>query len=408
VKHAHDHRAPKLTDTLTEMGSLAPRIVGPALVVAVLALAGAVVLGLREGDQWRHFSFSWLVNFAFFLSISLGALIFLPIQFITRASWSVVVRRLAEIMAMALPFMLLLLLPVLLNLENVYEWASDHPHHLTPELAAHKAPYLNTAFFVIRWVVYFAVWTWLAVFFWRTSRRQDTTKDSALTVRMENRSGPAIILFALTCSGAGMDLLMTLDPAWFSTMFGVYFFAGGFVTFHAVMTLATMGLQRSGRLERIISMEHFHDYGKLMFAFTFFWGYIAFSQYMLYWYGNIPEETVWYLVRQSHGWGQIGLLLCFGAFVLPFAGLISRYAKRNRKLLAFWAVWIMLMQWFNLYWVAMPVFSPDHVSLGLLDVLCFLAVGGLWLALVVRLAAAGSLVPVGDPRLKESLTFENA
>jgi hypothetical protein len=393
---------------MIEMGSLAPRIQGPALVVGLLALAGAVALGLREGDHWRHFSFSWLVSFAYFLSISLGALIFLPIQFVTRASWSVVVRRLAEIMAMALPFMIVLLLPILLNLGQVYEWAGEHRHHLTDELAAHKAPFLNPTFFVIRWVIYFAVWTWLAVFFWRTSRRQDATGDRGLTLRMENRSGPAIVLFALTCSGASMDLLMTLDPAWFSTIFGVYFFAGSFVTFHAVMTLTTMGLQRSGRLRGIVSMEHFHDYGKLMFAFTFFWAYIAFSQYMLYWYGNIPEETVWYLVRQSGTWGRIGLLLCVGAFVLPFAGLISRFAKRSRKLLAFWAVWIMVMQWFNLYWVAMPVFSPDHVSLGPLDLLCFLAVGGLWLALVVRLAATGSLVPVGDPRLEDSLTFENA
>jgi hypothetical protein len=408
VKQVHQHDAPRLSDTLTEMGSLAPRIMGPALVVGVLALVGAVVLGLREADHWRHFSYSWLVSFAFFLSISLGALIFLPIQFITRASWSVVIRRLAEVMAMALPFMILLLVPILLNLEHVYDWAAEHPHHLPAELAAHKAPFLNSTFFVLRWVVYFAIWSWLAVFFWRTSRRQDTTGDTALTLRMENRSGPAIVLFALTCSGASMDLLMTLDPAWFSTIFGVYFFAGAFVTFHAVMTLATMGLQRSGRLEGIVSMEHFHDYGKLMFAFTFFWAYIAFSQYMLYWYGNIPEETAWFLIRQSGGWGQVGLVLCFGAFVLPFAGLISRFAKRSRALLAFWAVWIMVMQWFNLYWVAMPVFSPETVPMGLLDGLCFLAVGGLWLALVVRLAAAGNLVPVGDPRLADSLTFENA
>ncbi len=404
----HHHDAPKLSDTLTEMGSLAPRVMRPALVVGVLALAGAIFLGMREGDHWRHFSFSWLVSFAYFLSISLGALIFLPIQYITRASWSVVVRRLAENMAMALPFMIVLILPILLNLEHVYEWAGEHRHHLTDELAAHKAPFLNSTFFLVRWVVYFAIWTFMAVFFWRNSRRQDHDKDTAITLRMENFSGPAIILFALTCSGAGMDLLMTLDPAWFSTMFGVYFFAGGFVTFHAVMTISTMGLQRSGRLEKIVSMEHFHDYGKLMFAFTFFWAYIAFSQYMLYWYANIPEETVWFLTRQSGSWGGLALVLAIGAFLLPFAGLISRFAKRNRGLMFFWAVWICIMQWFNIYWVAMPVFSPEHVSLSLLDGLCFLAVGGIWLALVVRIAASGNLVPVGDPRLEESLAFENA
>jgi hypothetical protein len=403
----HNH-APKLTDTSIEMGSLGNRVFGPALIVGLLGTAGAVVLGMGEGDNLRHFSYSWLVSFSFFLAISLGALIFLPIQHITRATWSVVVRRLAEVMAMALPFMLILSLPILLNLSNIYDWASAHPHHLTPELAASKAPFLNKPFFMVRMVVYFAIWTWLASFYWRTSRKQDQTKDPKLTLRMENRSGPAIILFALTCSGAGMDLLMTLDPAWFSTIFGVYFFAGGFVTFYAVMTLGTMLLQRTGRLEKIISPEHFHDYGKLMFAFTFFWAYIAFSQYMLYWYGNIPEETAWYLIRQSGSWGQVGLVLAIGAFVLPFAGLVSRFAKRSRGLLAFWAVWLLAMQWANIYWVAMPVFNAEQVTFSLLDLAAFLGIGGLWLAVVVKLAGVGTLVPTGDPRLDESLAFENA
>jgi len=401
-------KLPKIADTLTEMGPLGTRLFRLGLGVGVLALAGALALGISEGDHLRHFTFSWLVNFAFFLSISLGALIFIPIQYVTRASWSVVVRRLAEVGAMALPFLALGVVPVLLNIPHIYEWASDHPHHLTPELAAHKAPYLNTPFFVIRWVVYFAVWTVLAVYYWRTSRRQDASHDTALTLRMTNVSGPAIVLFAVTCTFASIDLLMTLDPVWFSTIFGVYYFAGGFVTFYAVLTLVTMGLQRSGRLERLISIEHFHDYGKLMFAFTFFWAYIAFSQYMLIWYANIPEETAWYLIRSQGSWRTLGLILAVGAFVIPFAGLISRFAKRNRRLLAFWAVWIFVMQWFNLYWVAMPVFSPDHVPLGPMDLLTFLAIGGLWLALLARLASSASLIPMGDPRLSESLTFENA
>ncbi len=401
-------KIPRLADTMTDLGGLGARVLRGGLAAGVLGLGGALAVGAAAGDGLRQFSFSWLVSFAFFLSISLGALVFVPLQFVTRASWSVVIRRLAEVMAMALPFMAVLLLPVLLNLSRVYEWASLHPHHLTPELAAHKAPFLNPTFFVIRWVFNFAVWTWLALFFWRTSRRQDQSGDAALTLRMVRRSGPALVLFALTCSLAAMDLLMTLDPAWFSTIFGVYYFAGGFVTFHAVLTLLTMGLQRSGRLQHLVTAEHFHDYGKLMFAFTFFWAYIAFSQYMLYWYGNIPEETLWYLVRQSSGWGQIGLLLAVGAFLVPFLGLISRFAKRSRKLLGFWAAWIFVMQWFNLYWVAMPVCSPDLVPLGWLDLLCFVAMGGFWLALLAWLGSRGSLVPLGDPRLPDSLRFENA
>jgi hypothetical protein len=191
-------------------------------------------------------------------------------------------------------------------------------------------------------------------------------------------------------------------------MFGVYYFATGFVTFCAVLTLVTLGLQNTGRLTRIVSPEHLHDYGKLMFAFTFFWAYIAFSQYMLYWYANIPEETFWYLVRSQNGWGAVGLALVFFTWLAPFLGLMSRFAKRSRKLLGFWAVWIVLAQWINVYWVAMPVFSPDSVRFDLLDLTCAVGIGGLWLAGLALLAGDRSLVPLRDPRLADSLNFENA
>jgi hypothetical protein len=168
-----------------------------------------------------------------------------------------------------------------------------------------------------------------------------------------------------------------------------------------------MGLQNTGRLTKVVSAEHFHDYGKLMFAFTFFWGYIAFSQYMLYWYANIPEETAWFLRRSANGWGWVGLTTLFATFMAPFAGLVSRYAKRNRKMLAFWACWIIIAQWINLYWVVMPEFS-EHFTVSVMDLTCFVGIGGLWIAGITRLAMGNSLVPTKDPRLDESLRFENA
>lgn len=403
----HEHAVPQLDGSAVELGPLGRRISLVAGAVGIVALAAAAGLGMAAGDGLRHFLFSYLVSFAYFLSVSLGALVFLPIQYVTRSSWSVVIRRLAEVTAMALPLLAVLMLPILLNLGAIYAWAGPAAAH-PDALLAHKQPFLSVPFFLARWVVYFAVWITLAAYFWRTSRRQDATRDVGLTLRMTNRSGPAIVVFALTCSLAGMDLLMTLDYAWFSTMFGVYFFSGGFVAFFSLLTLFTLYLQAHGRLVGVVSVEHYHDYGKLMFAFTFFWAYIAFSQYMLYWYANIPEETLWFLVRQSHGWERIGLVLVFGAWLLPFAGLMSRFTKRRRGTLIFFAAWIAIMQWFNLYWVAMPVFSPERVPFSALEPLCFLGIGGLWLATVARLAAADRLVPVGDPRLAESLTFENA
>jgi hypothetical protein len=174
-----------------------------------------------------------------------------------------------------------------------------------------------------------------------------------------------------------------------------------------VLTLFTLFLQNTGRMEKIVSPEHFHDYGKLMFAFTFFWGYIAFSQYMLYWYANIPEETAWYLLRSQGGWGKVGIAIIFVAFIIPFAGLISRFTKRKRKLLAFWAFWIIGAQWLNLYWVVMPEFSSTFV-ISPMDLALFVGFAGVWLAAITRLAMGNSLVPLKDPRLEESLRFENA
>ncbi len=403
----HEHVVPELDGASVELGPLGRRIAVTAGTVGAVSLAAAAGLGVAAGDGLRHFSFSYLVSFAYFLSISLGALVFLPLQYVTRSSWSVVIRRLAEVTAMTLPLLAVLMLPILLNLDALYAWAGPAAAHPDP-LLAHKQPFLSTPFFALRWVIYFAIWITLALYFWRTSRKQDATRDVGLTLRMTNRSGPAIVVFALTCSLAGMDLLMTLDYAWFSTMFGVYYWAGGFVAFFSLMTLFTLFLQRNGRLVSVVTVEHYHDYGKLMFAFTFFWAYIAFSQYMLYWYANIPEETLWFLVRQSNGWEAVGLLLVFGAWLLPFAGLMSRFTKRRKDTLTFFAAWIAVMQWFNLYWVTMPVFSPERVPISPLDPLCFLGIGGLWLAAIARLASADRLVPVGDPRLADSLTFENA
>lgn len=399
------HHVPRLEDTRTTLDGLGPRVVAVSGAVGVLGLAATFLLGNAEGDGLRHFGFTYLTSYAFILSISLGALIFMPIMYVTRASWNVVIRRLAEVMAAVMPLLAVLAIPVILLAGKVYGWSD--PAVAASHAMSHKAAFLSRDAFVLRWVVYFVIWTGYALFFWRTSVAQDASGDLKLTRRLENFSGFALMIGALSIAMASFDLLMSVDPLWFSTIFGVYYWAGGFVAFFAVMTLVTMGLQNTGRLTRIVSPEHFHDYGKLMFAFTFFWGYIAFSQYMLYWYANIPEETSWYLHRSQNGWGKLGIALIFVAFVLPFAGLISRFAKRQRKLLAFWAVWIIVAQWLNLYWVIMPQYSAGF-TFGPMEVTCLIGLGGIWLAGVAWLAGGNSLVPLKDPRLDESLRFENA
>ena len=212
---------------------------------------------------------------------------------------------------MGLPIVRFAVVPTLtLPTHNPFAWA-DPAKVAGNALLAHKAPYLSPAFFIVRWLFYFLVWGWLAKSFLKRSVRQDSSGDPAETLAMERLSGPALLLLAATMTFASFDWLMSLSPEWFSTIFGVYFFSGAMVAFLAAVIVFAMILQASGRLSESVTVEHYHDLGKLLFAFVIFWGYIAFSQYLLIWYANIPEETDWLLVRQRGGWTAVSLLLLF-------------------------------------------------------------------------------------------------
>ena len=378
-----------------------------AAVVGVIGIAGSFFLASGAEGGMDYLLETYLVSYAFYLSLSLGALFFVMLQHVTRAGWSVVVRRIAEAIAANVWLMALLVIPILLGMEHLYHWAHPGAADHDP-LIAGKVGFLNVQFFMIRLAVYFGIWVVLAWFFNRTSKAQDGNPDPALTRRMEVLSAPGIVLFALSLNFAAFDLLMSLDPHWFSTIYGVYYFAASVLLFFAVMPKILIWLQMQGLLKRAVTVEHYHDIGKFMFAFTVFWAYIAFSQYMLIWYGNIPEETEWFLKRQTGGWTAISLTLLFGHFVLPFLMLISRHVKRRPRLLAVIGVYVAAMCWIDMYWLVIPEFSPGVARFGLLDVTVYLAIGGLYSALLVWRLGRASLVPEGDPRLKESLAFENA
>jgi len=236
---------------------------------------------------------------------------------------------------------------------------------------------------------------------------QDASGDVAHTVAMRRRAAPGMFLFAFTVTFAAFDLLMSLEPHWYSTMLGVYFFAGSAVGFFAALIVFTYLVQRAGFLRRAITREHYHDLGKLLFAFTVFWAYISFSQFMLMWYANIPEETLFYLHRQEHGWEWVGLALVFGHFLLPFLVLLSRAPKRRKGALAAAAGWLLLMHWVDLYWFIMPVGS-EHAAVNWASLALTVGLGGVLVARLLWGARSVSLVPEKDPRLLESLTFENA
>jgi len=393
--------------TLDGAGNRAVAVLAPLGGVALLI---AFLVGLFGEQGLSRFFHAYLVGYCFVLSFSLGALLFVAVQHATRSGWSVTVRRLAEIIAGAMPVLVILFLPivvpVLLGDDSLYGWADAEMVQSDPHLQ-HKAGYLSPAFFGMRCVVYFLVWGLLARFFLARSCEQDQSGDPRLTLRMQRVSAPALLALFLTITFAAFDWLMSLEPEWFSTIYGLYFFSGAVVGFLGLLIIAAVWLQRSGRLTESITVEHYHDLGKLLFAFVVFWGYIAFSQYMLIWYANIPEESVWYLERQSGPWLWVGLGLLFGHLILPFLGLLPRTVKRSKLLLGAWAVWMLVIHWIDIYWLVMPTFAPRHLPFGAMDACCIISVGCLMLAAIVKAARKCELIPTKDPRLDESLTFEN-
>ncbi|MCR4413343.1 MAG: quinol:cytochrome C oxidoreductase [Thermoguttaceae bacterium] len=398
---------PDLHEVRITLGPAGPRLARRLAIAGAVALGAGLVFGLLAGDGLRRFFHSWLVSYCFVLSLSLGAMFLVAMLHVTRAGWGVVVRRIAEILGGNVAVLAVLFAPVLVGLDSLFEWA-DPQAVQADALLRHKAPYLNLVFFAARALAYFALWWFLGRYFLERSTEQDATGDPGLTVRMERASGPALLVLALSVTFAAFDWLMALDARWYSTIFGVYFFSGAMVGALAAVVLAAMSLQSAGRLRSVIHVEHYHDLGKLLFAFVVFWGYIAFSQFLLIWYANIPEETIWYRQRLSDGWQWVAVVLLFGHLIIPFVGLMSREAKRRKPLLAFWSVWMAAMHWIDLYWLVMPRVEGAGSVTGILTDVCLLAgIVCLYLAGAVWTAGDRSLVPRKDPRLGESLAFEN-
>jgi hypothetical protein len=371
-----------------------------------LAVLGAVACAILGPGNPKQFFFSWLVAFLFFLSLALGALFFVLIQYASQGGWGIVLRRIGESAFATIPVFVVLFIPVLLGLHDLFEWS--HPGITEKDaLIRWKAPYLNVPFFLIRAALYFGVWSFIAVVYYRLSRSQDATGDHAVSARLRRFAGPAIIVLALTQTFASVDWIMSLTPHWYSTIFGVYFFAGSFVGFIALLSVVAVAMRRAGLLETIISAEHLHDVGKLLFAFTSFWAYIAFSQFFLIWYANLPEETIWYKARLEGSWKTVSVLLMAGHFGVPFLYLMGRTVKRHGATLALGGAWLLAMHFVDLYWQVMPTLHPEGVRPSLLDVAAFVAVGGCFVAAAGWLMRRQALVPLRDPRLPESLAFEN-
>lgn len=402
------HEKEQTLDDNIQIGDEAQSFGKKALGVGAVALVAAVALG--GGPLGRQFLSSYLVAFMYILSLGLGALWFVDIQHLTNAKWSVVVRRVAEILAANLDLLaamsLVVIIPMATGKTDLYEWVDPSKVEASRHLK-HQSGYLNVQFFLVRCVIYFGFWTLLSRYFLKQSVEQDSSGKAEISGVMQKVAAPSMIAFAMTLTFCAIDFMMSLDPGFFSTIFGVYYFAGCVTSGYSIIALALMWLQGKGRLVNSVNREHYHDLGKMMFAFVIFWSYVAFSQFMLIWYGDLPEETHWFKARFAGGWGIVSwsLLLCH--FALPFFGLLSRHVKRNRKTLAFWAFWLLAIEFVDMYWLIMPNLSPDQVPFSLVDLLAWIGVTGLFLGAAAMRTKGINLVPTKDPRLADSLAFQN-
>ncbi|MEM9643880.1 MAG: hypothetical protein AAF989_02705 [Planctomycetota bacterium] len=398
-----------------KLAGLALPLIGGGLIVL---LAGFAVTTF--GVDASYGMSAYLTALMYAITLAIGSLFFVLVQHLCRAGWSVVVRRVAELMMVMIVPLSLLFVPILLSLMGegtLYKW--DNPSFqadtgVSKAIWEEKERWLTPGWFTFRSILYLATWCGLAVWYFRRSRTQDETGERTLTETMQARSGPAIIAFSFCTSFAAFDWVMSLAPMWFSTMFGVYMFTGGVLSAHCAIALLTYVFQSQGAMRDEVTVEHYHDLGKLIFGFVCFWGYIGFSQYMLIWYGNIPEETHWYYERSHGAWGVLAGALIFAHWLLPFAAIMSRHVRRRPAMVAVISAYILVLHYVDLYWVIMP--EADHAGAGLGvggaagvfgAVLCAIGMVLLMLGLMMKVASQTKLLPVRDPRLDESLAFHN-
>lgn len=375
-----------------------------ALGVGIAGIAGCA--GAYFADP-KQFFFSYLTAFTFWVSLGLGGLFFTMIHHLVDATWSVVLRRIVETLAFTLPILLIFFIPVVLGMSHLFPW-TDSAMVAADHLLVKKAGFLNTGFFIVRTLIYFGIWAFLAFKLRSLSLKQDSGHDVSITKSWRKISAPGMILFALTTTFAAFDWIMSLDPHWYSTIFGAYYFAGAAMSCMAITGIIAVYLHGQNVLRESVTAEHYHDIAKLMFAFIVFWAYMAFSQYFLIWYANIPEETIWYKHRWEGSWKIISLIIVIGHFCVPFLMLITRAAKRSGKFLMFAALYMLVVHYVDLYWLIFPNFLPHGAHFSWVDVVTMMAIGGPFLWYFWTRYTAGPLVPVGDPKLGASIKFVNS
>ena len=371
---------------------------------------GLLVSAWGESIDSSLLYFGYLNSFVFWVTIGLGGLFFTLLHHLANATWSTVLRRMAESIAMTLPVMSLFFIPIFLGMHDIYHWTHED-YVLGDAILRRKMGYLNIPFFTIRTVVVFAIWSILAMMLYRHSIAQDRDGKASHILKLRRLSAGGMLLFAFSITLASFDWLMSLDPHWFSTIYGVYFFSGSVLAVFSFIIMISSALRKRGVLDKVISTEHYHDLGKFCFAFTIFWAYAGFSQYLIQWYGNMPEETAWYLARWEGNWMCVSYVIMFGHFAFPFIILIFRSVKRTVSVLRLVALWILFVHFVDLYWLIFPAHLEQGPSFSMNEIVTLVGpmmfLGGAFLWVFWRRFSRAPLVPVNDSKLEKSIAFVN-
>jgi len=380
------------------------RLGSRSLVFGAVGLAAAVAGYFYKPD---HFWESYLIGYIFWTMITVGALGVVMVQHLSGGAWTMASRRLLEAATRNLPLMALLFLPIWFNLEHLYPWVSPDPNDEAMQHVIHlKGAYLNKSFFGIRALLYFAIWGGLAFFLNKWSRQQDEMPaqlPGPLDRRPRMLSGPGLVLYVATVTLMSVDWVMSLDPEWFSTIFGVLMIGGSGLSTMAFVILVMAALVKVRPMSMVATAEKFHDHGKLMFAFLMLWAYFSVSQLLIIWSANLPEEVPFYLERLHGPWYPISVTLLLGQFALPFLILLSQNLKRNPNQVKWVALFLLIMRVFDITWTIGPVFRHEGSGMNWVDFAAVLAIGGPWLVLYFRNLAGRPVVPAKDPYFKEAV-----
>ncbi|MGH7767146.1 MAG: hypothetical protein ACREQP_06800 [Candidatus Binatia bacterium] len=363
--------------------------------IAGLALSGAG--GLFDPPQFFR---SYLVAFLFWIGLPLGCWAILMLHHLVGGRWGFMIQRALESALRTIPLMALLFVAVVFGLRELYPWAVPGAAETDP-LLHEKSAYLNTPFFIARAIFYFAVWSVFGYLLHRWSLKQDRTGDASLTERLQNLSGPGLVLFGLTVTFSAIDWVMSLEPHWYSTIYGMMFMVNNALAALSFAIVVAYFLKDREPLSQVAGPDRFHDLGNLLLALVMLWAYLGFSQFLIVWAENLREEIPWYLKRITGGWRAVAVLLVAFQFALPFVLLLSRSTKRRVEVLSGVALLILVMHWVDLLWLIVPAFHPGGFHLHWLDFAALFGVGGLWVAAFLYYLGENSLLPLRDPRFVE-------